>query len=60
MRNLAYALCISALGVVLFAALKLLGESSISSWGIFICAAVFMVSLVLFLFNHVRSGEGAK
>ena len=61
MKNLAYIMSICALGVVLFAASKILwGSSILVSWGIFICGIVFVVSLVLFLINLVKREERAK
>ena len=61
MRNLAYVMGVCALGVVMFAASKILwGSSILVSGGIFICAMVFVVSLVLFLFNLVKKEERAK
>ncbi len=49
MKNLTYLLSFFALGVVIFAGLKVLGGGSVMSWGISVCAIAFIVTLVLFL-----------
>jgi len=61
MKRLAYILAICAVGVVLFSASKVLwGGHTIFSWGIFICAIVFVISLFLLLFKLEKIGERAK
>lgn len=49
MKNLTYLLSIFALGVVVFASLKVFGGGLMFSWGILVCAIAFMVTLVVFL-----------
>ena len=61
MKNLTIIISVCALGVVIFSASKILwGSSILVSWGIFICAIVFVVSLVLILFNLIKRRERAK
>jgi hypothetical protein len=46
MKNLLYTLGISALGVIVFAALKVLSEHYLYGWGILICALIFIFTLI--------------
>jgi hypothetical protein len=46
MKNLLFASGISALGVIVFAALKVLSDHYLYGWGIFIFALVFVFTLI--------------
>lgn len=53
-------LVLSSIGVIISAALKVLSEMAISSWGIAISATVFLFALIHLLILLGRNHIGAK
>ncbi|AKP51285.1 hypothetical protein CA2015_1854 [Cyclobacterium amurskyense] len=45
MKNLLYTLIISAIGVIVFSALKILSDHYLYGWGIFIFGLIFVFTL---------------
>lgn len=55
-----YLLLLSSVGVIIFAALKVLFYSSISSWGIAVSSAIFLFTAIYWVILVSRNNEGTR
>lgn len=53
-------LLLSSVGVIFFAALKVLFDSSIPSWGIAVSAAIFLLTAIYRVVLIRRNNEGTR
>ena len=53
-------LLLSSVGVIIFAALKVLSDSSISSWGIAVCASIFLFTAIYWVILIPRNNEATR
>lgn len=53
-----YLLLLSSVGVIFFAALKVLFDSSTTSWGIAVSAAIFLFTAIYWVVLISRNNEG--
>lgn len=55
-----YLLLFSSVAVIIFAALKVLFDSPISSWGIAVSATVFLFTAIYWVLLVSRGNEGTR
>lgn len=60
MKRTLYLLLLSSVGVIIFAALKVLSDSSISSWGIVVSATFFLFTAIYWVILISRNNEGTR
>jgi len=60
MKRTLYLLLLSSVGVIIFAAFKVLFDSSISSWGIVASATIFLFTMVYWVILISRNSEETK
>ncbi len=60
MKRTMYLLLLSSVGVIIFAAVKVLFDSSISSWGLVVSATVFLFTAIYWVILISRNNEGTR
>jgi hypothetical protein len=60
MKTTLYTLFLSSLGIIMFAALRVLFDTTISSWGIALSAIILLFAIVRWVMLISRNNEGTK